>query len=505
MSIKNLYEIASLVTKKQGVNQLFLADNEDFESGLKYKRLLEGIMQEQWKSDEEAKLELYGNGSGAKTFDMLKSRAKERLISMIFQSDSSKTYESHIDRAFFSASKTYLIGMMLFRKSKFSSGQEQFKLALKTSREFQFYDLEILILRQLRKYASFSGNEKNFSKYCEELRNAQKYLNAELEAEELELELLAKSASAVSVSESWMELLDRNLARVQVLSKEFKSISIRVFYYKLSIRYFQAKENYEKAIDVITEYQEFLMSNPKFDVWTRVANAALNKLYCAVHMKDYHRGNIFASECEGLIKPGSVIWLIFKEYHFLLCMHASQIGKASSIFNQVLQHPTFAAYPAPNVEKWRIFEAYLDYAEPIASPARRKFNVSKFLNEVPVFSKDKGGYNLSIIIAQILLEVKTNELHRIVDREESLKIYLSRYINKEKQARSYYFIKMLQVMIRYEFDPIKTAQIADKFLVKMKQSGNSYLESSEVIPYEWLWSDLMARLREIKSNIKAEV
>ena len=238
MSIKNLYEIASLVTKKQGVNQLFLADNEDFESGLKYKRLLEGIMQEQWKSDEEAKFYLYGSSSGAKTFEMLKSRAKDRLISMIFQADPSKNIKSNFDRAFFSASRTYLIGLMLFNKTKFSSGQEQFKLALKTAREFQFYDLEILILRQLRKYASFSGNDKNFSRYCEELRNAQKYLNAELEAEELDLELLAKIVSAVSVSESWMELLDRNFARVQVLSKEFKSISIRVFYYKLYFFHF---------------------------------------------------------------------------------------------------------------------------------------------------------------------------------------------------------------------------------------------------------------------------
>jgi hypothetical protein len=139
MSIKNLYEIASLVTKKQGVNQLFLADNEDFESGLKYKRLIEGIFQEQWKSDDEAKFELYGNGSGAKTFDMLKSRAKERLISMIFQSDSSKTYEGHIDRAFFSASRTYLIGLLLFNKMKFSSGQEQFNLKRRASFNFMIW------------------------------------------------------------------------------------------------------------------------------------------------------------------------------------------------------------------------------------------------------------------------------------------------------------------------------------------------------------------------------
>ncbi|MFM7766293.1 MAG: hypothetical protein ACKO9S_00370, partial [Bacteroidota bacterium] len=329
---------------------------------------------------------------------------------------------------------------------------------------------------------------------------AQKFLSAEIDAEELELELQTSLVNSVHISDSWIELLERNLQRVTALSQEFNSNLIKVYYYKLSIRFYQSKENYEKAIDIINEYQDFLVSNTKFYVRARVANAALNKLYCALFMKDYHRGNLFASECDSLFDPGSVIWLIFKEYHFLLCMHTSQIGKAAAIFNQVLQHPCFESYPAPNVEKWRIFEAYLEYAEPISSPVRRKFNVSKFLNEVPVFSKDKAGYNLSIIIAQVLLAIKTNELHRVVDREESLKVYLSRYIKKEKHLRSYYFLKMIQVMVRYDFDPMKTSQIADKFFMKMKQSGQASPETSEIIPYEWLWTDLMARLREIKSD-----
>jgi hypothetical protein len=179
-------------------------------------------------------------------------------------------------------------------------------------------------------------------------------------------------------------------------------------------------------------------------------------------------------------------------------MHTSQFGKAASIFDQVLKHPSFGSYPAANIEKWKIFEAYLEYANPISTQVRRKFNVSKFLNEVPVFSKDKSGYNLTIILAQVILAVKTNEFHRVIERAESLKVYLSRHVKKEKHVRSYYFLKMLQVMIRYEFDPVKTAQIADKFLVKMKQSGPASPESSEVIPYEWIWTDLMARLRESK-------
>jgi len=240
-------------------------------------------------------------------------------------------------------------------------------------------------------------------------------------------------------------------------------------------------------------------SNYRF-VKNRIAEISLNNLYNSLFLRDYQRGNQYALECEELYDSGSITWLIFKEYHFLLCMHMSQHGKASQIFDQVRKHSSFESYPAPNVEKWRIFEAYLEYAEPISSPNRGRFNISKFLNEVPVFSKDKEGYNLTIIIAQMLLAVKTNELHRVVDREESLKVYLSRYIQKDKHARSYYFLKMLQVMIRYDFDPAKTSQIADKFFIKMKQSGQASPETSEIIPYEWLWTDLMLRLRENHSQ-----
>jgi len=396
MSIKNLYEISSLVTKRQNANQLFVADNEELEAGLKYRKLIEGLTREQWKSDDEARLDLYGNKAGAKTFEMLKSRAKDRLVSLIFQSDANKLFESTIEKAFFNASKSYLSGVLLFSKMKYSSGQEQFKLALKLSREYQFFDLELLTLRHLRKYSSLSGNEKLYYKLSNEIRIAQIHVNSEIEAEELDLELQASIVNSVVISDNWIQIIERNFNRINELVKESDSYLVKVYFYRLSVRYYQVKEDYLQAIDLAEQYQRFLRSNPKFLMKIRLANASLNKLYCALFLKDYQRGNHFAAECEELYDPGTITWLIFKEYHFLLCMHNSQFGKAATIFDQVLRHPCFESYPPPYKEKWRIFEAYLEYAEPISSPSRGRFNISKFLNEVPVFSKDKEGYNLTI-------------------------------------------------------------------------------------------------------------
>jgi hypothetical protein len=501
MSIKILYEISSLVTKKQVGSHLLVPENEDFETGLKYQRLIEGLTRQSWESDDEARQDLYGQKAGAKTFEMLKSRAKERLISMIFMSENQKNFTSTLDKAYFNCCKAFLTGVLLFNKSKLSSGHDQLKGALKLAREFQFHSLEILILGQLRKLASFTGSEKLYYKYLQELRHVHDIVKAELEAEDLDFELQVFLVKSVQISSDWLKILENNYSKMILLKETFSTNSIIHSYYRIAIRYFQAKEDYKRAIELCEELQKYYVDNPRFFVKLKVARAVLNKLYCALYLKDYKAGNDYAKECELYIEEDSLNWLIFKENHFLLCMHTAQFAKASEIYNQVLQNPTFSSYPTANIEKWRIYEAYLEYAtqlDPLVN--RRKFNISKFLNEVPVYSKDKSGYNLSIIISQILLSIKTHDLSRVIDRAEPLKIYLSRYVKKDRNPRSYYFLKMLEVMIRYEFSAEKTEQIADKFFQKLLQSGHSGPESSEVIPYEWLWTDLLGRLRELKTN-----
>ncbi len=466
MSIKNLIEISSLVTKsKSGLLSQEIYIEAGSESS-KYLRLIEGLSKGEWESDLQAEKEIYGKKVGGKTFEMLKTRAKDRLVNLIFQSDASKVFKGSGEKAYFNACKCLLSGSLLFYKDKFSSGHEQLRQAIKISRKFEYSEIELNALRLLRRYAGFSGDDKNYHKYNHEIKLAQDKLQAELKAEELNQDLYLELVKSVDLSDEWKDKLESNFNQMKELIQNHDSTLIRINSYKLFVRYHQVKEDYEKAILVGLEFKEYLKGRNFRFIKSKFAEISLFNLYSCLFLRDYNRGTMFAAECEELYDSGSINWLIFKEYHFLLCMHTSQFGKAAAIFDQVLRHPSFDSYPAPNVEKWRIFEAYLEYADPIANNGRRRFNISKFLNEVPVFTKDKSGYNLTIIIAQVLLAVKTKGLHRVVDREESLKTYLSRYVKKDKHARSYYFVKMLQVMIRYEFDPFKTSQIWKSFSAK---------------------------------------
>jgi hypothetical protein len=207
-------------------------------------------------------------------------------------------------------------------------------------------------------------------------------------------------------------------------------------------------------------------------------------------------GKQSADVCRGLFNPGYINWLIFLEYYFMLCLHTQNYDEAQKVFNEVIKHPKFASYPAERMEKWKIFEAFLFYILPDNSKQKR-FNVFKFINEVPIFSKDKRGYNLSIIIAQISLLIKMGDFDKVMDKFASLKSYLMRYISKSRNPRSFYFVKMLLLLVKYDFDPVKAKSIANKFFIKLKQSklGNQgELETLEVIPYDILWVDLLEKL-----------
>ena len=99
MSIKNLQEISSLVTNYTKKNRFVEIVEEDAGES-KYLQLIRGLGQKSWHNEEDAIEGIYGKQLGDKTFAMLKTRAKERLVNMIFQLDTQKRFKSSYDKAY---------------------------------------------------------------------------------------------------------------------------------------------------------------------------------------------------------------------------------------------------------------------------------------------------------------------------------------------------------------------------------------------------------------------
>ncbi len=503
MSIKILQEISSLVTDFTKKNR-FVAVVEAEEGETKYLQLMRGLGKGGWENEEEAIQDIYNKDLGIKTFEMLKSRAKERLVNMIFQLDTQKRFKSSYDKAYFSACKNLLAGVILKNQNKQSSGNEQLKLALITARKFYFTDLMITALRLLRYASSFSGSKKKFLQYDSELKNATHTLNAELLAEELDQKIILEIVTSMATKDELVETARQSYIRLKNVVKSHDTYTTRLSMYRIGLRYFENSDDYKNAIKLADECEGYLHANPHLIQKVRLGEMNLHKLSGSLHLRDYENGSRYAATCMTLFNPGTLNWLIFLEYHFLLCLHTKNYSKANEIYRQVIGHPSFKVYPPQSKEKWKIFESFLNYAIPSKGTASKNFNVSRFLNEVPIFSKDKAGYNLSIIVAQVLLSLNIGDYNKILDKAEPLKIYASRYISKERNPRSYYFIKMLLVMVKYDFDAKKTAQIANKFFTKLKDAHlglQSELETLEVIPYDVLWPEILTKLETNQTNL----
>jgi len=238
MSIKNLQEISSLVTNFTKKNRFVEVVDEEG-GGSKYLQLIKGLGKGSWENDEEAIQDIYGKELGDKTFDMLKSRAKERLINMIFQLDTQKKFKSSYDKAYYSTCKNLLAGAILLLQNRRNSGEEHLKLALSISSKYYFTDFSIVALRQLKYFSSFSGSRKQFKKYEDELNKQLEILRAESEVENLNQEIILEIVRSVANKDEITNKTSESYKKIQ----KIVSILIKRKYYNNTKILYQTLSN----------------------------------------------------------------------------------------------------------------------------------------------------------------------------------------------------------------------------------------------------------------------
>ncbi|MEP7168999.1 MAG: hypothetical protein ABI855_06465 [Bacteroidota bacterium] len=503
--MKKLIEMSQLVTDFVDVKTLKLLFNQNSYDPKAY-LLLEGIVTGKYKDDAAASNDLYKSSPDIKKYLMLKSRTKEYLLNLIFTMNKGKRMKSPMEKALYVCSRNIIAARLLILRGMRNVAIDYLKTALTLAGKFQFTDLEILAARLLRMHESFAGTENKMIIYDKLIKNKNDLLIAEIKMEEFLERIYLQMRKTVSLKEKLLKTTSDSFKMSKEIIKKYNSHTLFANYYRITIYYYHNHGEHLNVIKACESCEKFLKSNSVFTDLVLVSEMALQKLDTSLYLRDYNLGKENASICRSLSNPGYINWIIFLEYYFLLCLHTQNYSEALKVFNEASNHPKFSTYPPERLEKWKIFEAFLFYIIP-NNAKQKRFNVFKFVNEVPIYSKDKKGYNLSIIIAQISLLIKMGELDRAMDIINPLKIYSWRYVSKNKNPRSFYFVKMLSLLLKYDFNPEKTKGIANKFFIKIKQSklGNQgELETLEVIPYDILWEDMMSKLvdhfKKIKEN-----
>lgn len=273
-----------------------------------------------------------------------------------------------------------------------------------------------------------------------------------------------------------------------------------------AMQYHHSRGNFEEVIRVCYRFTAYLEANVHLSQPSRAGEFALYEMESCMRLKQFEKGKSCAQRCLDDFTPFKTPWLQFQEYYFLLAMRTGNIRDALEIFNAVTSCSQFKRLPDIQKERWRIHEAYLNFALPDELP-KKQFNLFKFLNQVPLSNRDKPGYNFSILLAQVILLININDTDKLINIEFSFREYLRRNIKKSSHPRHYYFGEMLRLFFKnnYSMEGIKEQAAVCLKKMNVTQSGQS-LEETEIIPYETLWQMLEEKCKaQLEGGSKNQV
>jgi hypothetical protein len=207
-----------------------------------------------------------------------------------------------------------------------------------------------------------------------------------------------------------------------------------------------------------------------------------------LHTRQFSKGINLFKNIEGLEIPESNYnWFILKESEFKLYLQDYKIEEAHKVYQQVLDNKSYKRQSAQLTEKWKIYYAYLVFMDSFLNKGEYKFSLPKFLNDVPINSKDKSGYNFAIRVIEILFNAARKDYNLIFSKMDALRVYRTRYLNDNTYKRNHLFLSVLLKAEKSGFSNKEMAKADWPEISELRKQNNYIIADWEIIPYETLW------------------
>lgn len=265
--------------------------------------------------------------------------------------------------------------------------------------------------------------------------------------------------------------------------------------YNIIVASHYVKYDYEKVLSACKEALAYF--SPEHPNYTAFRFSFLQKQIPAmIALSRLEEAKAFAKEAGQMMPAGTFNWHLVFMQRLIICLHAGTYQEAYDLYKAQSKH---GCKYQTLFEYWNIMKGYLYFLiqqERIISYTKERFNLGKFLNEVPLYSSDKAGININMLILQVLIQMQRGQFGKIIDQVESLSVYARKYTRNPETARANIFINMIVKMEKASFHRISTERKTKKLLEKLKATPLSLGQSLavEIIPYEFLWNEILNML-----------
>ncbi|MCB0554122.1 MAG: hypothetical protein KDD02_11265 [Phaeodactylibacter sp.] len=474
-----------------------------FKGSSKLGALYEGIIEGNFNTDEQAMENLYGSENKS-AYRKLKSTLRNRLLNTLFFIDVKEASYNSYQKAYYECYRDWAAIKILLGKSARNSAVTLALKVLRYAEKYEFSSLCRDLSDMLRfHYGAIEGDFKKYEEFDKIYQSHTIATEYENLAKELYLKLVIHFVNGRSVKEEIHQQAKEAYAQLEEVLKNCYTHDLHLYAFLIKLIIYTSINDHVKTVDVCQQAIVFF-SGKGFEAQVPLQIFYYQKMACYLQLRQFEKGKETAEFCLDLMEEGSYNWFKYLELYFILSMHTAQYRQAYLVFVQASGHSRFKFLPENVRELWRIYEAYVHYLKVLGEfkpgrkdPRLNKFRLGRFLNQTTIYSKDKEGLNISILVVQILFFILKKDYGKAGDHIQAIEQYCQRYLKKGETYRSSCFIKMLLQIPKANYHKAAVTRKAAKYLAKLKEvpievAGQSY--EVEILPYEALWKMAMRSL-----------
>ena len=503
--MKNLIEVAKIVTKKK-VRKIEIFDDATLRNkASKFNEFYEALMNSKFKNDRDAASFLYNCSPTDDKYRQLKSRFRKRLLNTLFFLDINQPSVSGYDRAYYSCNKDWTLVKILLENGAVNTATDIARTIYLTAEKYRFADIIVNSARVLREQASFDANEEEFEEYDRKIKLYGNVLDAEIRSEEFLQRVKMQFHKGQGDTTEFESRIEYYCNALVSLSEQYESPIIYYNMFMVWIYRYEVMRDFDAMVEVCRKAEDYIQSNPIYQREDVTATFKLKKMTAFLHLKDYKNGLTEAEKGLKIIKETTNHYFDYMELYFLLAMHTDNYIKAMAIHNHATGVAKFKKLPSAEKEKWSVFEMYLDMMleyhdienPTLAGGRKRMLRSTKFINEPILFPKEQRMYTVHYMIGQFLYHLRKGSGTLATETADRMKSFSNRQLKPEDYFRAINFFKLLQQLPKAEYK-ISDITSAEKYYNRLIDQPFNYrgmLNELEVVPFEKLWNIILSKLK----------
>lgn len=457
-------------------------------------RFSEGLINNKWKNDLQARKEIVGE-SDTKKYNRLKENLRNKILDKIVNisvSPSTSNDEAFsiykklnqqfvaynlLKSKYYSASAAYIGELMVARSIK--HGISDF-IPKVSSDLIEYYCIANLDQEKADYYSNILHQHSNIIEWEYKAKIAYAKLVKHYNLVE------TPSIKAISIAEDFLEKAAGHEGKIN-------SPKFHARFYLIQTFYFYSKRDF-KSMDAfankgVVYFRSLPVKQPSSE------NLFLKKrIEANLILGDFELCQKLSLELLKQTAAKKSNWYNTLVILVKLNLHQGDYTQAIRFFNSGHKNRYHGSLTETSKNRWGLLEAYINFLQLSGAvpetPTMSRYRINKFINDTPEYTADKKGKNIQLIIAQLLFYILDKNWDRIEEKIDALQQYGSRYLRRGELFRSRVFIKMLSEIPRQLYHKQAIIRHTNKYKKRLAEvtanidvGGNTM----EIIPYEDLW------------------